>query len=103
MGYGLDTDPEALAATRRAPATLDLETVTAMCGAIRTPTLVIQGTGDRITGMSQGIGLARAIPGARLELLEGGGHIVIARDPIRVNLLIREFVATIHPGPGRSG
>jgi pimeloyl-ACP methyl ester carboxylesterase len=103
VGYGLETDPESLAATRRAPPTLDLETVTEMCGAIRTPTLVIQGTDDRITGMSQGIGLARAIPGAQLELLEGDGHIVILRDPIRVNLLIRDFVATIHPGPGRSG
>ncbi len=103
VGYGLDTDAESLAATKRAPPTLDLEMVTAMCGAIRAPTLVIQGTGDRITDVSQGIGLARAIPGARLELLEGGGHIVVARDPIRVNLLIRDFVATIDPGTGGSG
>jgi pimeloyl-ACP methyl ester carboxylesterase len=103
VGYGLDTDAESLAATKRAPPTLDLEMVTAMCGAIRAPTLVIQGTGDRITDVSQGVGLARAIPGARLELLEGGGHIVVARDPIRVNLLIRDFLATIGPGPARSG
>ena len=93
VGYGLDTDPESLATTKRAPPTLDLETFTAMCGGIRAPTLVIQGTDDRITDVSQGVGLARAIPGARLELLEGGGHIVHARDPVRVNLLIRDFVA----------
>ncbi len=98
VGYGLDTDAESLAATKRAPPTLDLETVTAMCRAIRAPTIVIQGTGDRITDVSQGIGLARAIPGARLELLEGGGHIVIARHPVRVNLLIRHFVAGLGTG-----
>jgi pimeloyl-ACP methyl ester carboxylesterase len=101
VGYGLDTDPESLAVTKRAPPTLDLESLTAMCGAIRVPTLVIQGTADRITDVSQGIGLARAIPGARLELLEGGGHIVNARDPVRVNLLLRDFMASIQPSVGR--
>ena len=68
---------------------------------IRVPTLVIQGTADRITDVSQGAGLARAIPGARLELLEGGGHIVNARDPVRVNLLLRDFMASIRPSVGR--
>ena len=101
VGYGLDTDPESLAVTKRAPPTLDLETLTAMCSGIRVPSLVIQGTGDRITDVSQGAGLARAIPGARLELLEGGGHIVNARDPVRVNLLLRDFMASIHPSVGR--
>jgi pimeloyl-ACP methyl ester carboxylesterase len=75
---------------------------TAMCGGIRVPTVVIQGTNDRITDVSQGEGLARAIPGARLELVEGGGHMVNARDPVRVNLLLRDFVAGIDPGAGRS-
>ncbi len=44
----------------------------------------------------------RAIPGARLELLEGGGHIVNARDPVRVNLLLRDFMAGIERGAGGS-
>ena len=102
VGYGFDTDPESLATTMRAPPTLDLEKLTAMCGGILAPTLVIQGTDDQITDVSQGIGLARAIPGARLELLEGGGHIVNARDPVRVNLLLRDFVAGIDRSAGGS-
>ena len=73
-----------------------------MCGGIRVPTVVIQGTADRITDVSQGIGLAGAIPGARLELIEGGGHIVNARDPVRVNLLIRDFMAGSDRGAGGS-
>jgi pimeloyl-ACP methyl ester carboxylesterase len=95
VGYGLDTDAEALAATVRARPTVDVETFRAMCASIRRPTLVIQGTDDRITDVTQGIGLAEAIPGARLELIGGGGHIVNARDPIRVNLLLRDFIRSI--------
>ena len=102
VGYGLDTDPESLASTQRTPPTFDLEMLTAMCGGLRVPTLVIQGTNDRITHVSQGSGLADAIPGARLELIEGGGHIVNARDPVRVNLLLRDFVAGIDRGDGAS-
>ena len=64
-----------------------------MCASIRAPTLVIQGTDERLSHVTQGIGLAQAIPGARLELIEGGGHMVNARDPVRVNLLIRDFIA----------
>jgi pimeloyl-ACP methyl ester carboxylesterase len=103
VGYGLDTDPESLAATQRTPPTFDVEMFTAMCGGIRVPTLVIQGTVDRITDVSQGAGLASSIPGARLELFEGSGHMVNARDPVRVNLLLRDFVAGIDRDAGGSG
>ena len=95
VGYGLDTDAETLAQTQRAPRLLDVERLTAMCAALRAPAIVIQGTDERITHVTQGRGLAKAIPGARLELIEGGGHIVNARDPVRVNLLIREFIASL--------
>jgi pimeloyl-ACP methyl ester carboxylesterase len=101
VGYGLDTDPEALAATMRARRTVDPGTFAEMCASIRSPTLVIQGTDDRITDVTQGSGLAGAIPGARLELIKGGGHIVNSRDPVRVNLLIRSFLGSLRrPGGG---
>jgi pimeloyl-ACP methyl ester carboxylesterase len=101
VGYGLDTDPESLATTKRAPPVLTEDSWTTICRRIHVPTLVIQGTHDRITDVTQGAGLANAIPGARLELLDGGGHIVNARDPVRVNLLLRDFVAGIRRDPGR--
>jgi len=78
-------------AAERAPG-LGPEETLAICARIRCPVLVIQGTDDAITGRSRGTELARAIPGARLELIEGGGHIQNARDPVRTNLLIRDFV-----------
>jgi pimeloyl-ACP methyl ester carboxylesterase len=95
VGWGLDTDPESLAATKRMPTTVDLATWVAMCGSIQAPTLVIQGTDERLSHVTQGIAMAEAIPGARLELIEGGGHMVNARDPVRVNLLIRAFIESL--------
>lgn len=96
LGWGLETDPETLAATirRRSVQPPDLMR---LAGAIRCPTLVIQGTADAITGPGRGIGLAEAIPGARLEMIEGGGHVTEARDPVRVNLLLEELIASVAP------
>jgi pimeloyl-ACP methyl ester carboxylesterase len=41
---------------------------------IRVPTLVIHGKADRLIRPSGGRATARAIPGARLELIDGMGH-----------------------------
>ncbi|HEX5589372.1 MAG TPA: alpha/beta fold hydrolase [Candidatus Limnocylindrales bacterium] len=95
VGWGLDTDPESLAATVRAPRSVDLPTFTQMCAAIRCPTLVIQGRDERISHASQGFGLAAAIPGAQLIVIEGSGHIPNARHPVRVNLALREFLGRV--------
>ena len=95
VGWGLGTDPESLAATKRAPPTVDPATFADMCASIRAPTLVIQGTDERLTHVTQGRSLAEAIPGARLVLIENGGHLVNARHPVRVNLLIRDFMRSL--------
>jgi pimeloyl-ACP methyl ester carboxylesterase len=94
VGWGHDTDPETLIATERAPG-LGADETLALGARVRCPVLVIQGIDDAITGRSRGITLAEAIEGARLELVEGGGHIQNARDPVRTNLLIRDFIASI--------
>jgi pimeloyl-ACP methyl ester carboxylesterase len=98
VAWGLDTDPESLAATVRAPASVDRAELARMCAAIICPTLVIQGTDERITDPSQGSGLAGRIAGARLLLVEGGGHIANVRHPVLVNLAIRAFVAQLAGG-----
>jgi pimeloyl-ACP methyl ester carboxylesterase len=43
-------------------------------GRITAPTLVIHGTADRLVAPSGGRATARAIPGARLMMIEGMGH-----------------------------
>ena len=68
---------------------------------VQCPCLVIQGTDDAIVGPDAGPRLAEAL-GCRARLVElaGSGHSPHARDPVKVNLLIREFLEALEPGPG---
>ncbi|MEX0817510.1 MAG: alpha/beta hydrolase, partial [Gaiellales bacterium] len=91
VGWGLETTPETLIATEVAEG-LGEETARALCRRIQCPILVIQGEDDAITGPSRGIALAEETSG-RLILLEGSGHGPHVRDPVKVNLLLRDFVA----------
>jgi pimeloyl-ACP methyl ester carboxylesterase/predicted glycosyltransferase len=91
VGWGLDTTPDILVATQLGDGLDEAETL-ALCARIAAPVLVIQGTNDGITGPGRGIALAEAT-GGRLVLLEGSGHGPHVRDPVKVNHLIRDFVA----------
>jgi pimeloyl-ACP methyl ester carboxylesterase/predicted glycosyltransferase len=95
VGWGLDTTAESLVAAELGR-TLDEQTARELCGRIRCPVLVIQGTDDAITGQGCGIALAEET-GGQLVLLEGAGHCPQARDPVQVNLLVRDFVAPSLP------
>ena len=97
VGWGLESTPEVLIATelyaRRAingPES-DEQRVRELAGRVRCPVLVIHGTHDNITPHGRGGTLAE-LTGGRLVTLEGSGHIPLARDPVKVNLLLREFV-----------
>jgi pimeloyl-ACP methyl ester carboxylesterase len=57
---------------------------------MRIPTLVIHGTADRMLPSSNGEVIAAAIPGARLELMEGVGHLFFWEEPQRSAALVRE-------------
>jgi pimeloyl-ACP methyl ester carboxylesterase len=67
--------------------------VSGRLAAIRAPTLVVHGTADRLLESVNGELLARLIPGARLELLEGAGHMFFWEQPERSAQLVREHVA----------
>ncbi|HEX5469683.1 MAG TPA: alpha/beta fold hydrolase [Gaiellaceae bacterium] len=95
VAWGLETTPETLIATHDGNY-LSREEAGEICRGLRCPVLVIQGTEDAITGPARGIGLAEAT-GGELVLLEGSGHGPHVRDPVRVNLLLREFVAPRRP------
>ena len=97
VGWGLETTPETLVETRLA-ITMGEEETRALCRRVRCPVLVIQGTEDAITGQSRGVALAEATGGS-LALLEGSGHGPHARDPVKVNLLIRDFVESVGRRP----
>jgi hypothetical protein len=93
VGWGLDTTAETLIAAEFADE-LDEQTTRGLCRRIRCPVLVIQGTADAITGKGCGIALAEAT-GGQLALLEGAGHRQHVRDPVKVNLLLRDFAAPL--------
>src|ERR1700677_4316219 len=96
VGWGLETTAETLIATEVDG--LDQKTARELCGRVRCPVLVIQGTADAITGPGRGIALAEAT-GGDLVLLEGSGHGPHVRDPVRVNLLLRDFAVPPRPRP----
>jgi pimeloyl-ACP methyl ester carboxylesterase/predicted glycosyltransferase len=98
VGWGLDTTAETLVAAEYGQL-LDEETARELCRRISCPVLVIQGTHDAITGKDCGIALAEAT-GGQLVLLEGSGHGPHVRDPVKVNLLLRDFAAPPAPPPG---
>jgi len=61
-------------------------------GALAVPTLVVHGTEDRLVPPADGRRLAELVPGARLELVEGAGHLVFWEAPERVAGLVKELV-----------
>jgi pimeloyl-ACP methyl ester carboxylesterase len=95
VGWGLETAPETLVATRLA-INMGEEETRALCARVRCPVLVVQGTEDAITGSSRGIALAEKTGGS-LVLIEGSGHGPHVRDPVKVNLLLRDFITPPPP------
>ena len=62
----------------------------ARLGEISAPTLVVHGSEDQMLDVSNGEAIAREIPGARLERLEGVGHMFWIEQPERSAQLVRE-------------
>lgn len=96
VGWGLETTADTLIATCLGDG-LDKATARELCGRVRCPVLVIQGTADEISGPAMGVALAEAT-GGDLVRLEGAGHGPHVRDPVKVNLLLRDFAV---PRPAR--
>ncbi len=74
--------------------------VTDRLDAIRTPTLVVCGTDDKLTPVRFSKALASQIPGAALQTVDGAGHMLVLEQPRRLARLISVFLATIPYLPG---
>ena len=96
IGWALETTPETLADTTRGIGVPRGEPFAEVCARVRCPTLVIHGEEDLIRPLRQGAALAEAT-GGRLVTLGGAGHIPNARDPVRLNLLLRDFICPPRP------
>jgi pimeloyl-ACP methyl ester carboxylesterase len=74
LGAMYDRGHDAGSVTRQLAAILASGDRTAELRHITAPTLVIHGTADKLVAASGGRATARAIPGARLLMIEGMGH-----------------------------
>ena len=57
------------------------------------PTLVVWGEYDRVTSRQTAEELRDAIPGARLVIIPGAGHVSNQEQPTLFNTAVREFLA----------
>lgn len=57
------------------------------------PVLILHGTADRLVPPENARTLAAAVPRARMELLEGDGHMPWAHDPDRTARVLLDFLA----------
>jgi pimeloyl-ACP methyl ester carboxylesterase len=99
VGWGLETDPETLVATRLGSSAegepfSDPERAAELATRLRCPVLVIHGDGDAIRPLANGARLAE-LAGGDLVTLGGSGHAPHVRDPVKANLLIREFIEAL--------
>jgi pimeloyl-ACP methyl ester carboxylesterase/predicted glycosyltransferase len=93
VGWGLDTTGETLVLTHQG---LEPEEARELARRVRCPVLVIHGENDAIGSVTRGMALAEHT-GGQLVLLEGSSHAPHVRDPVKVNLLLREFVKPAPP------
>ena len=90
VAWGVETTPEVLIATideRRVRTALPK-----LLARVQAPTLLVHGTEDRICSFNISERLHAAIAGSVLAPFEGSGHAPHARDPVRFNLLVRDFL-----------
>jgi pimeloyl-ACP methyl ester carboxylesterase len=62
---------------------------------VRIPTLVIGGTNDVLTPPAEARRMAKLIPGARLELMSGGGHMLMLEQTDELDRLIVDFARKV--------
>ncbi|MET0828291.1 MAG: alpha/beta hydrolase [Microbacterium sp.] len=90
--WAMQTTPEAMIlAGYSAPYPGNEPDTVAAARAVRCPVLVISGSLDRCQNPERSIRLAE-VTGGEHVIIDGGGHLPQARDPVKVNLLLRDFI-----------
>jgi pimeloyl-ACP methyl ester carboxylesterase/predicted glycosyltransferase len=97
VAWGLDTTAETLLLTVPGVGEPDAAAAEAICRQVRCPALIVHGDQDGIVPYDTGVALARWT-GGQMVTIHGGGHAPTLRDPVQVNLLIRNFAASVGQG-----
>jgi pimeloyl-ACP methyl ester carboxylesterase len=74
-----------------------------LAGKLAVPALIVFGDQDMMVPSQGGRLLQEKIPGARLELVRGAGHMVMLEQPDRMAGLLSEFLNTVPYQPGKYG
>jgi pimeloyl-ACP methyl ester carboxylesterase len=96
--WALETDAETLIASDLAEVVVQ-EDMAEFYRRTARPLMVLVGDRDQIVAPESGHALAELTDGT-LVVLRDSGHFPNMRDPVRVNLLIREFVERVAGSPG---
>ncbi len=105
----LRDDPElyaayrAIALARRAPQAVIMAQMQAIAAhdtstrlaSLELPTLIVHGTADELIPVQNAHAIAGHMPAARLELLDGAGHLFFWEEPLRSAELVRDH-ALVH-------
>jgi pimeloyl-ACP methyl ester carboxylesterase len=111
LGFGKDANPSHVELVRQmlrdCPPETRLEAPRALIGLdltpdlpnLRVPTLVVVGTSDVLTPPAQARLIARLIPGSRLEVFPGGGHMLMLERHDEFNRLLVDFAREVTSAP----
>ncbi|MFC5002425.1 alpha/beta fold hydrolase [Dactylosporangium cerinum] len=95
VGWALETTGAVLDVESQADRP-DRDALESWCARLTSPMLVLHGSADQVVPLARSEALAE-LTGGDLVVIDGGGHIPIARDPVRVNLLVRGFADRFRP------
>jgi pimeloyl-ACP methyl ester carboxylesterase len=94
IGWGLEIEPTTLVATDEGFVPAGHGPFRAVCERVSVPVLIIHGDKDEMSPHAAGQALAE-LTGGQLVTIAGGGHGVMAREPVVVNHVIKRFVDRI--------
>jgi non-heme chloroperoxidase len=86
---GLEATPDVIATQE---AEIDWRRPARLLGTVACPTLVVHGDGDVLVPVELAERIVDAMPNARLDVIEGGGHRPDIRSPAVVNPLLLDFL-----------
>lgn len=106
VGWAAETTPEVLGAEAIRPSPIEgrnssvltpeaaIAHWTEVLASLTCPVLMVHGTGDRIQPQATSAAAAR-ITGGTLVTFAGSGHMPNVRDPVRFNLVLRDFIERV--------
>lgn len=93
-GWALETTPQVLESESRQDMGSRPDRRYPLPTSDECPVLFVHGSRDRIANYDVAVEAARS-GGSELLSIEGGGHLAMIRDPVRFNLVLREFAERV--------